>query len=242
MVFSPDGTRLVTASRDAEVRVWDTNSGELLHMLQMHESGAYSLAFSPDGKYIVTGDGEGPLRLWIAATGELERLLKGHSNQVTSVAFSHNGALIVSGSADETVRVWDTETVRGLHVLQGPDTFIDTWVGFSLDDRQVRAGSYDPCAEALLYRWDAASGAPNAHLEGEDVTVSMAFSPDDKWIACGCDDKIVRVWDMSSGALRHKFRGHRSEVWAVAFSPDSTQIVTGDCRGFLRAWALGQST
>jgi len=238
VAFSPDGAQLATASRDAEVRVWDTRSGELLHMLQIHEFGAYSLAFSPDGKYIITGSGKGPVRLWIAATGQLKRLLKGHSDKVTSVAFSHNGALIVSGSADKTVRVWDTETGRGQHVLQGPRTFIDIWVGFSLDGKQVRAGSYDIGAEALLYRWDTASGVPNAPLGGGHVSVSMAFSPDDKWVACGCDDKIVRVWDMSSGALSHKFRGHRDEVWAVAFSPDNTQLVTGDCYGSLRTWAL----
>jgi len=238
VVFSPDSTRLATASRDAEVRVWDTNSGELLHMLQIHESGAYALAFSPYGKYIVTGSGEGPVRLWVAATGQLERLLKGHSDKVTSVAFSPDGKQIVSGSADTTVRVWDTETGQGLYMLQGPDTFIDVWVGFSLDGKQIRAGSYDIGAAALLYRWDTASGAPSAPLAGEDVTVSMAFSADDKWVACGCDDKIVRVWDMSSGALQHKFRGHRGEVWAVAFSPDNTQLITGDCYGVLRAWAL----
>ncbi len=52
--FSPDGKRIVTASWDKTVRVWNTDgTGEPL-VLGGHEDGVRWAAFSPDGKRIVT--------------------------------------------------------------------------------------------------------------------------------------------------------------------------------------------
>ena len=52
--FSPDGKRIVTASGDNTARIWDAETGKLLHTLTGHEDRVNSAEFSPDGKRIVT--------------------------------------------------------------------------------------------------------------------------------------------------------------------------------------------
>ena len=53
--FSPDGQRIVTASRDKTARLWDAASGKPIgDPLKGHDGGVVSAAFSPDGKRIVT--------------------------------------------------------------------------------------------------------------------------------------------------------------------------------------------
>jgi len=84
--FSPDENRVMTASGDGDVRVWDVDSGECRLVLGGHWGGARALAVTADGKHIVTGGADGLARLWDADTGALEGTLPG--GPITGVAVS----------------------------------------------------------------------------------------------------------------------------------------------------------
>ena len=65
--LSPDGKRIVTASFDETVRLWDAETGALLLTLEGHTDGVNSCAFSPDGKRLVTASQDETARLWDVA-------------------------------------------------------------------------------------------------------------------------------------------------------------------------------
>src|SRR5262249_10101333 len=62
--FSPDGTRVVTASRDKTAQVWDAVTGKPLTSPLQHQGSVVSAAFSPDGTRIVTASGDKTARVW----------------------------------------------------------------------------------------------------------------------------------------------------------------------------------
>ena len=61
--FSPDGVRVVTASRDMTARIWGTETGAQLRSLDGHTSLVMSCAFSPDGVRVVTASGDRTARI-----------------------------------------------------------------------------------------------------------------------------------------------------------------------------------
>ncbi|KAF5365041.1 hypothetical protein D9757_013092 [Collybiopsis confluens] len=66
---------------------------------------------------------------------------------------------------------------------------------------------------------------------------STVFSPDGTRIVCGCDDKMVRIWDATTGIqVGESLWGHDDSVTSVAFSPDGTRIVSGSDDNTVRIW------
>jgi WD40 repeat protein len=65
--WSPDGKRIVTGGLfDKAVRVWDTESGRMLHSYEGHTGGVTCVTFFPDGKRIASASVDGTARVWRA--------------------------------------------------------------------------------------------------------------------------------------------------------------------------------
>jgi len=61
VAFSPDGTRIVSGSKDNTLRLWDAVSGAGLNTLNGHSNWVLSVAFSLDGTRIVSGSNDNTL-------------------------------------------------------------------------------------------------------------------------------------------------------------------------------------
>ncbi|MGK0187511.1 MAG: WD40 repeat protein/tetratricopeptide (TPR) repeat protein [Verrucomicrobiales bacterium] len=222
--FSPDGTRIVSGSRDNTVKLWDADTGNEIASLEGHSERVTSVAFSPDGSRIVSGSFDNTVKLWDVATGNEIASLKGHSESVTSVAVSPDGTRIVSGSWDGTIKLWDADTGTELTSIDS-HTHIVTSVAFSPDGSCIVSGSERNNTVKL---WDAETGNEIASLEGHSGAVtSVAFSPDGSRIVSGSGDNTVKVWDADTGNEIASLEGHSGAVTSVAFNPDGSRIVSG---------------
>jgi WD40 repeat protein len=191
LVFSPDGTYLVSASGlpgggfDSVPRIWDVGTWQGHPLLGWKSNDrVYGVAVSSDSQFVATTSGDDVVRVWNAKTHEPWAKLLGHSHWVGSAAFSpvDNRLLVTTGGEDGTARVWDIganpDQNRELFVLHGHTDAVGNAV-FSPERGQLVTTSLD--GKARL--WDLNLGAPLERLPDEVAMVrdDASMSPDKRF-------------------------------------------------------------
>lgn len=110
--FSPDGQRLVTASKCkgcGDAKIWDTQTGEMLYQLiSTNEDYVYMVKYSLDGKYILSS-GYKVIKVWDQQTGDIINTFK-CSEPIIEADFAASGNRILALAKDNMVRTWDVQT------------------------------------------------------------------------------------------------------------------------------------
>jgi len=109
--FTPDGTRVVTASGDETARLWDATSGTELRRFGGHAGPVYCLAVSGDGRTFVTGGQDNAARVWGLPLGAPRAVVAAHAGSLASAAFVSDGRTAVTTGSDPGLRLWRLDTV-----------------------------------------------------------------------------------------------------------------------------------
>ncbi|KAB5590718.1 Vegetative incompatibility protein HET-E-1 [Ceratobasidium theobromae] len=242
-LFSPDGTRVVSGSRDGMIALRDTINGvPVVGPFRGHNGPVWSIACSPDGTRIASGSDDGTVRLWDAMRGmSVAAPFKGHVDAVLSVAYSPDNTRIVSASRDGTIQVWDAGNgVPMLAPLEDHHSAVFS-VAFSPDGRRIASGSLD----RTIRLWDPTYGIPDGDplRSHTDAILTLAFSPNGERIVSGSRDCTIRLWSVPDKALiAPPLQGHTGGVLSVAFSPDGAYIISGSLDGKIQLWDATDGT
>ncbi|MBW6491596.1 MAG: protein kinase [Lentimicrobium sp.] len=174
----------------------------------------------------------------------LIKTFKGHTEYINSLAFSSDGEYVLSGSQDKSVRLWKVSTGAEVRLFMGHTKHVRK-VNISHD------GNYAvSCDNNFLKKWDIKTGEElkqfKFHVDKVETkgfgfrfeSVTSAISPDCRYALSGSDDKIIRLWDISSGKELMQFKGHEKAIASVAFSPDGKYILSGSYDQTLRLWEI----
>lgn len=221
VTFAPSGGRVVTASTDRTVRIWDAESGAALAVIKpLHTVNA--IDYSPDGRTLATVGADGILQLWDATSGAAGARLEGGSYPLFAVAFSRDGRSVSAGGKDRAVFVWSLAN-SSRRAFEGHAGDVNA-LAFAPDGKLLASAS----ADRSVRLWDTASGQEIATLSGHKSTVlSLAFSPDGRWLASGDAGDVVRLWDVRSQAHVRTLTDAKQAIMALAFARDSSWLAAG---------------
>lgn len=222
--FSPDGTRVLTASKDRTVRIWDTESADLQCVLRIHEGRISGASFSADGKQVVTASHDAGVRVWDAGTGAILSTLDGHDGGTTTASFSPSigETRILTAGRDGRARIRDARTGRTVVEL-GTDSSEIIQAGFSREGvRIITVHQGGP-----LRVWDLTPSGPVQETRIHTGPVrSASFAPDGGRIMAVHPDGVIRIWETVTGELVRAIEGHPHRILSASFSSDGSRIVT----------------
>ena len=135
--FSADGTRVVSASKDSTIKIWNTMSGKCIRTLRGHLDDVNCVVFSPNNNLIASASDDKTIKIWDPITGKCIYTFNEHEGVVTNLSFNHTGDLLASSSIDKTIRIWSIKDGVCIDTLVGHSNWVSDVCFFPKDDRLV---------------------------------------------------------------------------------------------------------
>ncbi len=247
VAYTPTGKRLVSASHhyplredDASVRVWNSESGELLLKLFGGTDGVTSICFNALN-YLITTSWDSKVKVYDGQTWEnmtkAEVVMEEkHTSWCCQVRISPDGKFLASASNDTTIKIWNVIDGSQYLCLRGHQGRV-TSVSWNQDSTCVASASKD-CSVIV---WDIMNGGSIVNM----FTCHAAMVRGMHWsagssslIATGSYDNHAKVTNCASNQLVADLIGHTDYVMTVMLHRNNTHLATGSKDSTVRIWDI----
>jgi WD40 repeat protein len=271
LVLSPDGQWVISKGPGRIARVWEVKTGREIARLP-HDDVVNAVAVSADGRWVVSGSHDRTARSWDMSSlhaPDVATMRQVYSTLIllSPVVFSGDGRWVAAAGCDKYedsscvsswIRLWDSETfastMNGREALRIMYEGVVSAVFLSADGRWLVAGhniwtdSDTYIITSTLHVYDveasvaAATGCEVAQMQAQPLVISLALSPDGRWVAAGNLDGLIEIWETATGDkaadVQMSIRGWSMGVSRLTFSPDGLWLAANSIYHWVSVWAI----
>jgi WD40 repeat protein len=166
LAFTPDGQRLLTASRDKTAKLFDLAKQETIATIPDHQAAVHGVAVRSDGSTAYSVGADRMLWSWTLTPDKMtKKRSTGHGAEVTNVLPHASAPYVFTASADKSVRIWRADG-NPFKTLTLPEAACSLAV--SPDGRQLAAG----CVNGEVVVWQLPEGKPLAEFQATPIAAS----------------------------------------------------------------------
>lgn len=257
--FTTDGKRLLMASDNNTVMIFDITSGkqvkELTGFLNARDKGG--LTYNPNsywdaniakylrfkGNVVVSRDNKTLLRgkfgtkakRWDIATGKTEMEYVGHEKAVLCYRYNSDGSLLLTGGADGMLILWDAKKGDTLRTIKSYNQPVFD-VNFSNDETKMVSSSWD----GSLKIHEVSTGKRLTYIDLDNASAYLAqFTPNDLYVLTANLPTGLVLREVDTKKVIREFIGHTETVSAMQLTRDGRKLLSASWDGSIRLWDVG---
>jgi WD40 repeat protein len=238
--FNKDATRLIVGDYEGNISLWDISQLKARKGFVQFSEFVNESHFSPNGKWLAVNPDD--KNVWLINSDQLgntedNRKSLFTSNGLTSkMAFSSDSKWVAVVENDENVAAYNRVVVMSTdsekNFFLSHDGEVIYTVAFTPDNKQVITAD----EKGLINIWNMENGEKLYSLKTEGVILSLAVSPDGKYLVAGIEDGSHSVvWDLTTQAQVTTLE-QAGRIQAVQFSKDGSLLATGSSEASVSMW------
>lgn len=236
LAFSRDGKRVIVSDRGGNIDIWDISQvNNRLSNIKFSDV-IHEIKLAPSGEWVAVNTDD--FNVWKINTPDLLSVRDGTQGTILFKAEDLTYNLEISPDSNWVV-VAETNKLRAVlyNVNEKVSKLLEhgsqvTDIAFTPDSREVATSGKDK--KVIL--WDLQTGGRLFELENTAPVLSLAISPDGKYLVAGLDGRdATAVWDLTK---QEKVADlvQSGNVSQIVFSPDGKWLATGDNLGAAKLW------
>ncbi|KAL6939229.1 U3 snoRNP protein [Hanseniaspora osmophila] len=197
LCYSPDGSRIVTASDDGKIKVWDVVSGFCLATFDEHQAAVTGVQFAKKGQVLFSSSLDGTVKAWDLIRFRNFRTFTATDRiQFSCLAVDPSGEVVVAGSQDSfDIHIWNVQTGLLLDTLAGHEGPVSC-LAFSQENSVLASASWDK----TIRIWNVFGRSQDVEpLEVYSDVLSLTIRHDGKEVAVSTLSGQITIFDIQQG-------------------------------------------
>ncbi|XP_060790380.1 mitogen-activated protein kinase-binding protein 1 isoform X2 [Neoarius graeffei] len=225
----------VAALLDPDCTV-SSNSEKADPQTSENRTGIRTMCVSPDGQHLASGDRNGILRIHELLSMEEILNVQAHDSEILCLEYSKPETglrLLATASRDRLIHVLDAQCEYGLVQTLDEHSSSITAVRFAANDGKIRMISCG--ADKSIYFRTAHKTDEGIlftrthHIVRKTTLYDMDIDPLRKYAAIGCQDRSIRIFNISNGKQKKIYKGSQGEdgtLIKVQMDPSGMYVAT----------------
>lgn len=242
VAWSPDESKIATGQNNGMIKIWDTNTQQILAILQGHQARISSIRWHSNGTQLISGSFDETVRIWNVSSGQEVTKLQEFSSVITWAGWTPDDSqiLVFVFDASQNLSIWDTTSYEFLEKKRGGAVTRLIW---NVDNTRLAVADAGGSSQIWdsHYEYQIGFSEPSQTSSGGWFGVyALDWSQNEMLLVSGSYDGWIRLWDVSSEramlnvkASNHIDVGMRSIV-TLQFTENDTKIVSLTVEGILQ--------
>ncbi|CAO1334223.1 unnamed protein product [Diamesa hyperborea] len=239
--FNARGTQFVSAGYDRYLKLWDTETGNVISRFTSRKV-PYCVKFHPDYNkqhLFVCGTSDKKILCWDTRSGEIVQEYDRHLGAVNSITFVDENRRFVTTSDDKSLRVWEWDIPVDMKYIADPTMHSMPAVRLSPNGKWLACQSLDNKI-VIFSAINRFKMNRKKTFEGHMVSgyaCNLDFSPEMSYLVSGDGDGKCYIWDWKTTKLYKKWQAHDGVCISTLWNPhESSKVITAGWDGLIKYW------